>query len=302
MKSSQAFQKMLNALQSEPDPGSQPDIAGERAAWAEFAQGYRPRPGVTDERIGAPCDGSYLLTPEQPRDDAVILWLHGGMFRAGSASADRICVSWLAARTHCRMMLAEYRKAPEDPYPAALVDCLTAFEYAASLAPKVIVAGLSAGANLAAGVLLSKADDPRAAAGVLLSGLFDLRPERFERGSWVERSDPALRSPAGLDQYVGAATVSDPLISPVLGAFGGVPPLFVQVSSAERLLDDSLGLAAVAARAGVQVELEVWPLMTHGWQVEVDEIPEAAEAMTRIGAFIGRIADGRVVGGAALNG
>lgn len=71
--------------------------------------------------------------------------------------------------------------------------------------------------------------------------------------------------------------------------------------SAERLLDDSFELAAAAARAGVHVELEAWPLMTHGWQTEVDQIPEATEAMTRIAAFIGRVLDGRVVGGTALS-
>jgi epsilon-lactone hydrolase len=301
---SQAFRALLSAMQSELDPEDPPDLAAERAEWAEYAQTYRPRPGVTDEPAGALHGGSYLLTPEQPRDDAAILWIHGGVFRAGNAGADRIWMSWLAARTGCRAVLAEYRKAPENPYPAALEDCLAAFGYAASLAPKVIVAGLSAGANLAAGVLLSTAGDPRAAAGVLLSGIHDLRQERFGQGSWVERaeSDPAIRSCAGWDQYFGTTLPDDPLISPVLGAFGGLPPLFLQVSSAERLLDDSLELAAAAARAGVHVELEVWPLMTHGWQTEVDEIPEATEAMTRIAAFIGRVLDGRVVGGTTLSG
>lgn len=301
---SQAFQRLLRVLQDEPDPEGPPDVAAERAGWAEYARTYRSRPGVTDEPAGALHDGSYLLTPEQPRDDAAILWIHGGVFRAGNAGADRIWVSWLAARTRCRAVLAEYRKAPESPYPAALEDCLAAFDYAASLAPKVIVAGLSAGANLAAGVLLSRPGDARAAAGVLLSGMLDLRRERFEQGSWVERaeSDPAIRSSAGWDQYFRTAAPGDPLISPVLGAFGGLPPLFLQVSSAERLLDDSLELAAAAARAGVHVELEVWPLMTHGWQTEVDEIPEATEAMTRIAAFIGRFLDGRVAGGTTPSG
>jgi epsilon-lactone hydrolase len=301
---SQAFQTLLRALQSEPDPEGPPDLAAERAAWAEYAQTYRPRTGVTDEPAGPLHDGSFLLTPDQPRDDTAILWIHGGVFRAGNAGADRIWMSWLAARTRCRAVLAEYRKAPENPYPAALEDCLAAFDYAASLAPRVIVAGLSAGANLAASVLLSRTGDPRAAAGVLLSGILDLRQERFGQGSWVERaeSDPAIRSSAGWDQYVGTASPGDPLISPVLGTFGGLPPLFLQVSSAERLLDDSLELAAAAARAGVHVELEVWPLMTHGWQTEVDEIPEATEAMTRIAAFIGRVLDGRVRDGRVVGG
>jgi epsilon-lactone hydrolase len=68
------------------------------------------------------------------------------------------------------------------------------------------------------------------------------------------------------------------------------------------VLDDSLSLADRAARAGVQVELEVWPRMFHAWQVAAGFLPEATEAVARTSAFIDRIARGRFVDGFALRG
>jgi len=92
------------------------------------------------------------------------------------------------------------------------------------------------------------------------------------------------------------------LVSPLLADLGAVPPLFIQASGAERLLDDSLELAARAARAGVHTEMEVWPGMTHAWQILAGFVPEADEATARASAFVNRIADGRVVEGTPLPG
>ncbi len=284
------------------------DITAERAIMAQYASAYQPLFGVTDEPIAALRPVSYLMTPERPRDDAVILLIHGGGFRIAGAGLDRLPGSWLAEHTKARVVVPEYRLAPENPYPAGLQDCLQAFEYAATLAPKVVLAGSSAGANLAVAVLLTRvaAGDRRLVAGVLHSGVFDLRPQRYQSGSWVENLDtelvlldndgPAIRS----QDYLGGHDPADPFVSPILANCTGLPPLFIQASGAERLLDDSLALASAAAKAGVHVELEVWPHMSHGWQMTAGHIPEATEAMRRTGAFIERVLAGRVVDGEAL--
>jgi acetyl esterase/lipase len=102
--------------------------------------------------------------------------------------------------------------------------------------------------------------------------------------------------------YLAGHPATDPFASPVLADLTGLPPLFLQVSSGERLLDDTLTLATNAARAGVHVELEVWPHMQHCWQTAAGFLPEATEALERTAAFINRVADGKVVDGAALLG
>ncbi|MGW0662925.1 alpha/beta hydrolase fold domain-containing protein [Streptodolium elevatio] len=284
------------------------DRAADRRAAAEQAAMYRPFPGVRDESARDLRDGSYLMTPDDARDDLVILYLHGGAFFSGTAGMCRAIGAHLALGTRARVVLPEYRLAPEDPYPAGLDDCEAAFEYAATLASGVVVAGESAGANLAMGVLLRRTarGDTRALAGMLYAGVFDQRKERYESGSWVDRAEADLALGGADDSmtthYLGGHPAEDPLVSPVLADLTGLPPLFIQVSSAERLLDDSLALAAGAARAGVHVEMEVWPHMTHAWQIAAGFLPEATEAAERSAAFVNRVAAGRIVDGAALLG
>lgn len=299
------LETIIKAGQAAPPPT---DRAAERRAQAEQAAPYRPFPGVRDEPAAVLRDGSYLMTPDDPRDDVVILQIHGGGFISGTAGIGRALGAHLAAGTRARVVLPEYRLAPEDPYPAGLDDCEAAFEYAASLAPRVVVAGESAGANLATALLLRRAaaKDTRPLAGVLYGGIFDQREERYVTGSWVDRADTDLI--LGGDDgsmsrlYLGGHPADDPFASPVLADLTGLPPLFVQASSAERLLDDSLELAARAARAGVHIEMEIWPKMTHTWQITAGFLPEATEAATRTAAFINRVAEGRIVDGTALLG
>ncbi|WUF34698.1 alpha/beta hydrolase [Streptomyces europaeiscabiei] len=143
-----------------------------------------------------------------------------------------------------------------------------------------------------------RAQHPSILAGVLCSGVFDLRLERFSTGPWTERAatDFLLSEGRGRlmhDDYLAGHPADDPLVSPALADLGRLPPHFLQVSSAERLLDDSLILADRAARAGVHVELEVWPRMFHAWQVAAGFLPEATEAVTRSAAFIRRGEDRR---------
>ncbi|MDC0770808.1 alpha/beta hydrolase fold domain-containing protein [Streptomyces sp. HD] len=305
---SDAFSLMKDIIKSgRMDASAKPaGLAAKRRQQADIAAMYRPVPGVLDEPLADLRDGSYLMTPDRPHEDLLILYIHGGGFRTGLAAIARPLAAHLALGTQARVVLPKYRLAPEDPYPAGLDDSVAAFEYAATLAPRVVVAGESAGANLAAAVLLLHAkaqQDTRALAGVLYSGVFDLRIERYASGSWVERRDTDLIL-AGADSamttdYIGDQRYDAPLISLLLADLHGLPPLFVQVSSAEMLLDDSLELVA---RAGVQVELEVWPEMTHAWQIAAGFLPEATEATARTAAFINRVAEGRVVDGAALLG
>ncbi|MFG2960954.1 alpha/beta hydrolase fold domain-containing protein [Streptomyces sp. NPDC048291] len=288
------------------------DLAVDREQAAEFARLFRPVPGVEAEPVEGLRSGSWLMTPRGARDDVVILYVHGGGFRTGQAAGARGLGSHLALAARARVLLPEYRLAPEDPFPAGLDDCLAAFGVAAGMAPKVVVAGESAGANLALAVLLSRARaaDPAAAAGVLYSGVFDLRLNRFGTGSWAENGDSDLLLPDELgrlmhDDYLAGQPADEPLASPLAADpadLAGLPPLFLQVSGAERVLDDSLFLADRAVRAGVEVQLEVWPRMFHAWQVAAGFLPEATEAVARTGAFVDRVADGRLVDGTALSG
>jgi len=287
---------MLEWLKEGRARGVGPEPAEARAARSQKIH------GVEEEQVPSLRPGSLLLTPEQAREDLVIVYLHGGGFRSGTTEKARALAAQLAQLTGARVLLPEYRLAPQHPYPAGLDDCEAGYLYAAARFPyaRMVLGGESAGANLALALLLRRtaAEDPRPLAGFLYSGMYDLRAERFERGSWVGNAptDFVLEVPGGLStsaDYAGKHEPDEPLISPVTADLAGLPPLLIQVSSAEMLLDDSLELAAQAARSRVRVVLEVQPHLQHAWQLFTGFLPEADHAVERTVDFICRAEDER---------
>jgi len=92
--------------------------------------------------------------------------------------------------------------------------------------------------------------------------------------------------PDFVNRYVTPAQVRDPLASPLFGDYAGLPPLLIQVGEHEVIRDDSVGVAARARAAGVEVTLEVWEGMFHVFQSHEPPLPEAQEAIAHIGALI----------------
>jgi acetyl esterase/lipase len=86
--------------------------------------------------------------------------------------------------------------------------------------------------------------------------------------------------------YLGDHDPRTPLASPLYADLRGLPPLLIQASAAEVLLDDSTRLAARAATSGVRTTLEVWPEMPHVWHLFAAILPEGREAIEHIGSFI----------------
>jgi acetyl esterase/lipase len=156
----------------------------------------------------------------------------------------------------------------------------------------VVVQGDSAGGGLALALLLTLRDEkaPLPAASVLLSPWTDLAQSGATMVSNGPQ-DPTI-SKAYLDRfadtYLKGGDPKQPLASPLFGNLRGLPPLLIQVGSIEALLDDSTRLAEKAKAAGVTVELEVWPDMFHVWQRQGAELPEAQQAVERIGTYVSK--------------
>ena len=88
------------------------------------------------------------------------------------------------------------------------------------------------------------------------------------------------------EMYLGEHHAKTALASPLHADLSGLPPLLVQVGTAEILLDDSTRLAERARAAGVDVEFEAWDDMIHVWQAFAAILPEARDAIDRIGSFV----------------
>lgn len=226
-------------------------------------------------------------------DERIILYLHGGAYSVGSCASHRGIVAHIAKASRARVLLPEYRLAPEHPFPAALDDAVAA--YRALLDDGVqpgsmVVAGDSAGGGLTLSTLVTLRDqgNPLPAAAVLLSPWTDLAATGETLQSCAAK-DPWLRSDrvaSTAAQYCGNVDATDPRVSPLYADLHGLPPLLIQVGDHEILLSDSTRLARRAREAGVDVTLEVWEGMWHVWHILVRLVPESQQAIDRIGRFV----------------
>ena len=262
-------------------------------------KGYRERPlpfdppgaaiFADDTIASVPC---RIAQPRGSDTDAVLLHLHGGAYVFGPDNHNPVYGN-LAVACDARIIAPDYRLAPEHPFPAAVEDSIAV--YAALLQQgvepgRLVVGGDSAGGGLALATLFGarEAGLAQPAAAVLLSAWADLTQsgESYRTRADV---DPMIAYPllSGMAQlYLAGADPQDARASPVFGDFKGLPPLLVHVGDHEVLLDDSRTVARRAREAGVEVTLEVWPEMIHGWHLFAPALPEATEAIDRIGEYV----------------
>jgi len=233
------------------------------------------------------------IAHESARPDQVLVYFHGGGYKMGSVTSHRDLMARLSKAGRCRVLGVNYRLLPEHRFPAPLEDAAAVYRWllAEGIAPaQIVLAGDSAGGGLAASTLLALKDQglPLPAAAVLLSAWLDMS---LGGASYETRAaaDPIHQRPmlqAIAAQYLGEVDPRDPRASPLFGDLRGLPPLLLQVGDRETGLDDSTAFAAKAREAGVHVELEVWDAMIHVFQQFPDELPEAQQAIDRIGAFL----------------
>jgi epsilon-lactone hydrolase len=225
--------------------------------------------------------------------ERVMLYLHGGAYIVGSVNTHRILAVDLSRVTGARILVVEYRLAPEHTFPAAVDDVLIAYRWLLSqgVSPKrLVVAGDSSGGGLTIALLVAIRDagEPMPAAAVCLSPFVDLAATGASMKTKV-KADVMLRADLFepvIKAYLGEADPCTPLASPLYADLHGLPPLLIQVGTDELLLDDATRIAAQARAAGVEVKLEVWDRMFHTWQAWGNMFPEASRARAYIGEFV----------------
>ncbi len=231
--------------------------------------------------------------PSGKRSANVILYLHGGGFYSGSSETHRVLGATLAKDAGADVLLLDYRRMPEAIYPAQIDDALTAYRWLLKQgypARRVAVAGESVGGNLVLELALHLREQHQALPSslVAMSPIADLTASGK---SMVENADnDPLLTRAGLlavsRAYMSGGNLRNPDASPAFADLHGLPPLRLQVAAGEILLDNSLNLARKAAMAGVATTLEIWPGMTHQWQLYPAVLPQAAAALQHDADFI----------------
>ena len=222
-----------------------------------------------------------------PVDDGpVVLYLHGGGYALGSPEVALAITERLSAG--CEVISVDYRLAPEHPCPAAIDDALTVHTALVDAASgrSIIVAGDSAGANLALSVALRARDG----GGALPAGLVLFSPH-VDHGS--APGPGAVDRPSDLDRdaaawlaaaYRGPLEPDDLRLSPLRADLSGLPPMLVQVGSIDTCLEHGSRLADRARAAGVPVTLEVWRGLWHTWHYH-RALPEADRAIAAAVTF-----------------
>lgn len=233
----------------------------------------------------------------------VMIYVHGGGFRLGSMRSHQRLVAELATSCGCRVLSFDYRLMPEHRFPDQLEDTRRVYDWLLAQgvpARSIVVAGDSAGGNLAAALLqqLHQAGAELPAAAVLLSPWLDMT---LGGESYVERGplDP-IHQKKMLDalarEYLGAdGDRRAPLASPLFGELAGLPPTLIQFGGREVGLDDGVAYQQRAEAAGSEVTLRVWPDMIHVFHTFPDELPEAREAIREIGEFVRTHAGGQTI-------
>lgn len=234
-----------------------------------------------------------------------LLYLHGGAFMAGSPKSHRPLTARLSADNGAAVLSVDYRMMPEHRRLDCPADCLTAYEWVLQNGPAgagapdaLFVAGDSAGGNLTL-VTIAAARDR------------GLRPAdaaaAFAPVTDCTYASPSMRSNIKTDLILGRmfsqlmrvpdavrawgnfllmrAWPADPTVSPVFGDLGGLPPVLVQASLSEVLVDDGIRWVNKARAAGTDATMQVWPGLVHVFHAFEPALPEANEALGEVQRF-----------------
>lgn len=253
---------------------------------------FRPRSDAMVEKASLAGVSAERITP-QGKVDRVMLHFHGGAFFAGSAHTHRALASELAVRSHARVYMPNYRRAPEHPYPAALQDGLACYQALLDQgwrAEQIILGGDSGGCAhiLSLAIALRDRGQPLPAGLVMISPFLDLTLS-LPSVTGNARRDPMVTAHAlrrGGDGYRGDIRENDPRVSPLFADLHGLPPVLVQAGSEEILLDDALQFSERARAAGVEVNCHIYGGMWHNFQMFNALIVTADQALDEIGHFI----------------
>jgi acetyl esterase/lipase len=244
---------------------------------------------ISPAQVGG-VPGEWVDGPSPPK--SLLMYLHGGGYFGCSAQSHRPITVGFALQGF-RVLAPDYRLAPENQFPAAVDDAVAAYRGLLSegdLPGHIVIAGDSAGGGLALSLLLAlrEARIPLPVGAALFSPWTDLAATGESIRTNADRCAMFHGPEIGLSAryYLGEMDPRNPLASPLYADLTGLPPLLIHVGADEVLRDDSTRLAERARAAGVRVELKVWPVVPHAWQLAPQKIPEARQSLRESAAFL----------------
>jgi monoterpene epsilon-lactone hydrolase len=283
---------LITLLRSRPGPET-PDVAEVRARFEKMGEFLGGAPDGKCEKVDAGGVPAEWVTAPGCDPMRAVLYLHGGGYVIGSINTHRRLAYDISAASGARVLVIDYRLAPEHPFPAAIEDAATAWRWLLQqgFAPsRLAIAGDSAGGGLTLATLVNLRDRKLGlpACAVAISPWVDLEGVGTSITARVAQ-DPMVQKDgllwmAGL--YLNGKDAKTPLAAPLHAELKGLPPILVQVGTAETLLDDATRIAEKLHAAGVDVRLAIWPNMLHVFPLFAPILSEGRDGCLEIGGFI----------------
>ncbi|MER5623590.1 alpha/beta hydrolase fold domain-containing protein [Streptosporangium sp. NPDC002544] len=250
---------------------------------------------VTPDEAG-PCPGEWVRAGEELDERKVLLYFHGGGYFACSPVTHRPITWRLSAAARRPVLAVDYRQGPVHRPAEALADAIAAYRCLLEQdydPADIVFGGDSAGGHLTLATLLALRDQgmPLPAAAVCLSPWTDLTGAPRTVNRTLDPLIPAGRVDWLARRWTAGLDPHDPLLSPVLGDYTGLPPLMVVTGSTEVLRDEGRRVAERARAAGVPVTYEEWPRMPHVFAILADVVPEARKVYSHIARFLAAAQD-----------
>lgn len=271
--------------------------------------GWRPDPAVAVDDVivaGSPGHPDVRVRRYAPRDlgggAACLVWIHGGGHVVGQPEQDDPLLSRVVAATGCVAVSVDWRRPPEHPFPAPMEDCWAGLRWVAELGPtfgvdpdRIVVGGASSGGGSAAGLaLLARDRGLPAAHQVLVYPMLDDRQQtRSSRMVTLPQLWNVTSNALAWDAYLGG-TAGDDEVSPYAAPsraqdLGGLPPAFIAVGDLDGFVDEDVDYAARLMRAGVPVELHVYPRAVHGFDLFAPDADVSRRLRRDLDDVLGRV-------------
>jgi len=283
---------LVTLLRSRPGPET-PDVAEIRARFEKMGEFLGGAPDGKCEKVDAGGVPAEWVTAPGCDPMRAVLYLHGGGYVIGSINTHRRLAYDISAASGARVLVIDYRLAPEHPFPAAVEDAETAWRWLLQqgfATSRLAIGGDSAGGGLTLATLVNLRDRKLGlpACAVAISPWVDLEgvgtsiTARAAQDPMVQKD--GLLWMAGL--YLNGKDAKTPLAAPLHAELKGLPPILVQVGTAETLLDDATRIAEKLHAAGVDVRLAIWPNMLHVFPLFAPILSEGRDGCLEIGNFI----------------
>ncbi len=273
------------------------------------AEHLPPAPGTHLDRVHLrSCDAEWISAGTGVRDDAAVLYLHGGALVTCSLATHRRLVTDVSRACGAPALNVDFRMMPRVTIEHMVADCLDGYRWLLDRGlpgDRIVVAGDSAGGYLAFLTAIAARDEglPMPAALTCMSPLLDLdvdrkadgRRGRSRRRPSVCRPWPAgddvftVRTCDGLARYTAAVDAAHEVVGqrvdPIDADLRGLPPTLIQIGSSEILRIDAEEMVDRLAAAGVPSRLQIWRGQVHVFQAAAGLVPEAREAIADLGSF-----------------